>query len=75
MKKVVTNKIYKPLLKTDLEIRSKKQTGPLMFLKKGDIKHAPEKLSITAKEIENLLDAINKTEKFVGEWKAPGQWK
>lgn len=59
--------------------RSDRQALWKMFLKKGDIKHAPEKLAITAKEIENFLiqplDAINKAQEFVGEWKAPGPWK
>ena len=49
------------------------------FLRKGNIKHAPEKLAITAKEIENFLikplEAINKAQEFVGEWKALEQWK
>lgn len=59
--------------------KSDRQALWKMFLKKGDIKHAPEKLAVTAKEIENFLikplDAINKAEEFVGEWKAPGVWK
>ncbi len=49
------------------------------FLKKGDIKHAPEKLSTTAKEIERFLikplDAIKKDYKFNETWKAHGPWK
>ena len=49
------------------------------FLKKGDIKHAPEKLVITANEIENFLikplGAVNKAQAFKAEWKAPGPWK
>ena len=48
------------------------------FLKKGDIKHAPEKLSSVAKEIERFLykplNAINKSEKFSARWKASGPW-
>jgi len=48
------------------------------FLKKGDIKNAPEKLAITAKEIEKFLikprEAVNKVQEFDGEWKAPGPW-
>ena len=50
-----------------------------MFLRKGGIKHAPEKLVITAKEIEGFLikplEAINKEQEFAGEWKAPGPWR
>lgn len=49
------------------------------FLKKGNIKHAPDKLSIIAKDIEEFLrkplEAINRGEDFKGWWKAPGPWK
>jgi predicted nucleotidyltransferase component of viral defense system len=49
------------------------------FLKKGDIKNVPEKLAITAVEIERFLikpmNAINKSQKFKGKWKAPGPWE
>lgn len=49
------------------------------FLSKGNIKHAPEKLSTLAKGIEEFLikplDAINKGQGFKGEWKAPGPWE
>lgn len=49
------------------------------FLSKGNIKHAPEKLSTLARGIEKFLvkpiDAINKGKEFKGEWKAPGTWK
>lgn len=49
------------------------------FLKKSNIKHAPEKLSTIARGIEEFLikplDAINKGQDFEGEWKAPGPWK
>lgn len=59
--------------------RSDRQALWKMFLKKGNIKHAPEKLPITAKEIENFLikpvEAINRTEDFVDQWKVPGPWK
>ena len=48
------------------------------FLKKGNIKNAPEKLSVIAKDIEGFLskplEAINKGQDFKSEWKAPGQW-
>jgi len=59
--------------------KSDRQTLWKAFLKKGDIKHAPEKLAITAKEIENFLvkplNAVKKAHEFMGEWKAPGPWK
>lgn len=49
------------------------------FLKRGDIKHTPEKLSTMAKEIEKFLmkpiEAIKKKQEFNMEWKAPGSWK
>lgn len=70
----------KPLFVEEIyDEKSDRQTLWKAFLRKGNIKHAPEKLTITAKEIENFLikplDAINKAQEFVGEWKAPGQWK
>jgi hypothetical protein len=59
--------------------KSDRQTLWKAFLKKGDIKHAPEKLQATAREIEGFLtkplDAINKEQGFNSEWKAPGPWK
>jgi len=59
--------------------KSDRQTLWKAFLKKGDIKHVPEKLSTTAREIEKFLikplDAINKGNRFNEEWKAPGPWK
>ena len=59
--------------------KSDRQTLWKAFLKKGDIKHAPEKLAITAKEIENFLikplDAIKKDHELNKEWKAPGTWR
>ena len=49
------------------------------FLKKGNIKNAPEKLSVIAKDIEGFLskplEAINKGQDFKSEWKAPGTWE
>ena len=49
------------------------------FIKKGNIKYAPENLSATAKEIERFLVkplvAVNKNEKFNAKWKASGPWK
>jgi len=59
--------------------RSDRQTLWQAFLKKGDIKHAPEKLSDVAGEIEKFiidpLDAVRKGEKFNEKWKAAGPWK
>ncbi len=59
--------------------KSDRQTLWKAFLKKGDIKHAPEKLAIIAKEIEvfliNPLDAIKKDYEVNKEWKAPGPWR
>jgi hypothetical protein len=59
--------------------KSDRQTLWKAFLTKGDIKHAPEKLAITAKRIEDFLikplDAINKGNNFNEEWKAPGSWE
>ncbi len=70
----------KPLFAEEIyDEKSDRQTLWKAFLRKGNIKHAPEKLAITAKDIEDFLikplDAINKTQEFAGEWKAPGQWK
>ena len=49
------------------------------FLKKGDIKHAPDKLSKTAKAIEKFLiqplDAIHRGLECNKLWKASGTWK
>ena len=49
------------------------------FLRKGDIKHAPEKLTTTAKEIEEFLikplNAIKNNQEFKGKWMAPGPWR
>jgi len=48
------------------------------FLKKGNIKHAPDKLSSIAKAIEKLLTeplvAIDNGQKFNARWIAPGPW-
>jgi hypothetical protein len=58
---------------------SDRQTLWQAFLKKGEIKLAPEKLSETAQEIEKFLigplDAIRKGQGFDKEWQAPGPWK
>lgn len=59
--------------------KSDRQTLWKAFLKKGDVKHAPEKLATTAKEIERFLikplGAINKGLPFNEAWKASGPWK
>lgn len=59
--------------------KSDRQTLWKAFLKKGDIKHTPEKLSAIAREIEEFLirplDAIKKDRKFNKIWKASGPWK
>ena len=59
--------------------KSDRQTLWKAFLEKGDIKHAPEKLRATAREIEEFLikpvDAISKGQEFNEEWKAMGPWK
>jgi len=70
----------KPLFAEEIyDGQSDRQTLWKVFLKKGNIKHAPEKLAITAKEIEDFLikplEAINKGQEFAGEWKASGPWK
>ncbi|MBU4346888.1 MAG: nucleotidyl transferase AbiEii/AbiGii toxin family protein [Candidatus Omnitrophica bacterium] len=70
----------KPLFAEEIyDEKSDRQTLWMAFLSKGDIKHAPDKLAITAKEIENFLiepiGALNKGLKFTKEWKAPGPWK
>ena len=58
--------------------QSDRQKLWMAFLRKGQIKHAPEKLYETAKVIEKFLikpiEAIGAGEKFAKEWKAPGPW-
>lgn len=59
--------------------KSDRQTLWMAFLRKGDIKHAPDKLSAIAKAIEKFLikplDAIHKEIEFKKTWKASGTWK
>jgi hypothetical protein len=59
--------------------QSDRQTLWKAFLKKRDIKSAPEKLCDIAKVIEQFLikplDAIHRNQEFSREWKAPGSWK
>lgn len=71
---------HKPLFAEEIyNEKSDRQTLWKAFLRKGDIKHAPEKLAITAKEIENFLikplNAVKKSQEFEGKWKAPGPWR
>ncbi len=58
---------------------SDRQTLWNAFLKKTEIKHAPDHLSEVAKAIEAFLDGpiafINGSQKTVGDWKAPGSWQ
>jgi len=70
----------KPLFEEEIyDEKSDRQTLWKAFLRKGDIKHAPEKLRTTAKVIEDFLikplDAIKKDQKFDTEWEASGLWK
>lgn len=59
--------------------KSDRQTLWRAFLRKDDIKHAPDKLFVTAKDIEKFLlkplDAINKGIEYNGQWKASGLWR
>lgn len=59
--------------------KSDRQTLWKAFLKKGDIKSAPKKLSATAREIEEFLmdplGAIKNGYKFNKVWKVSGLWK
>lgn len=71
---------HKPLFAEEIyDEKSDRQTLWKAFLRKGDIKHAPEKLSTAAREIENFLieplDTVNKSRVMNEEWKAPGPWK
>lgn len=70
----------KPLFAEEIyDEKSDRQTLWKAFLKKGDIKCAPEKLSATARKIEEFLirplDAIKKDYKFNETWESPGIWK
>ncbi len=72
--------VGKPLFAEEIyDEKSDRQTLWRTFLRKGDIKQAPDRLVTTAKEIENFLveplDALNKGIGFSKEWKTPGQWK
>ena len=66
----------KPLFAEEIyDESSDRQALWKMFLKKGNIKHVPDRLAITAKEIEDFLiepiRALNKGIEFNKEWKAP----
>lgn len=70
----------KPLFANEIyDEKSDRQTLWNAFLKKGDIQHAPETLSVTAKEIESFLIepilALNKNVKFDKTWKSPRGWE
>jgi hypothetical protein len=71
---------HKPLFAEEIyDKKSDRHTLWKAFLRKGDIKHAPDRLATTAKEIEDFLieplSVFNKGIKFSKEWKAPGPWK
>ena len=59
--------------------KSDRQTLWKAFLAKGEIQHAPEKLSVVANDIEGFLiqpiQTIIKKEKLNKVWEAPGKWK
>jgi len=70
----------KPLFADEIyDEKSDRQTLWNAFLKRGDIQHAPDTLSVTAKEIETFLVepivAINKKVEFDKIWKSPRGWK
>ena len=70
----------KPLFADEIyDEKSDRQILWRAFLKKGDIQHAPDTLSVTAKEIETfLIDpiiAINEETKFDKTWKSPKGWE
>ncbi len=71
---------HKPLFAEEIyDKKSDRQMLWKAFLKKGDITHAPEKLSATAKAIEKFLikplEAIKKAQEFSEKWEATGPWK
>ncbi len=70
----------KPLFADEIyDPRSDRQTLWKAFLKKGDIKHAPEQLSDTAKAIEKFLvqplHSLHQDFEFRKIWKMTGMWK
>lgn len=71
---------HKPLFDGEIyDEKSDRQTLWKAFLKKGDIRNAPEELRNTAVEIEEFLikplEVMGKGREFKKEWKAPGPWK
>jgi len=58
--------------------KSDRQSLWKAFLQKGEIKHAPEKLSATAMKIEEFIikpiNSIKTGREFNERWKAPGPW-
>lgn len=70
----------KPLFANEIyDEKSDRQTLWSAFLKKGDIQHAPENLSVTAKGIENFLIepimALNENGNFDKTWKSSRGWE
>ena len=70
----------KPLFADEIyDKKSDRQALWSAFLKKGDIQHAPDTLSVTAKGIENFLYepimALNENVKFDKTWKSPRGWQ
>jgi len=70
----------KPLFADEIyDKKSDRQALWSAFLKKGDIQHAPDTLSVTAKEIETFLVepivAISEKVKFNKTWKSPRGWQ
>lgn len=70
---------HSPLLAEEMyDEKSDRQVLWNAFLKKGNIKFAPNILSSVVREIENFLvqplDALTKDQLFNGTWKAGGPW-
>ena len=70
----------KPLFADEIyDEKSDRQTLWSAFLKKGDIQHAPDTLSVTAKEIEKFLYepimALNENVKFDKTWMSSKGWQ
>lgn len=70
----------RPLFAEEIyDYKSDRQILWTAFLRKNDIKHAPNTLSATAKAIEKFLikplDAIHRGLEFKKTWKASGTWK
>lgn len=70
----------KPLFAEEIyDEKSDRQTLWKAFLRKNDIKHAPDELAVTARTIEQFLirplEAVDKGVEFSKEWKASGPWK